>query len=116
MADVTALDLIRGLYDYHRWANRRLFDVTAGLGEEAAGRALGTQWSVPTLRRMLAHLYGADWIWLARWKGTSPTALPGAEIATLAELRGLWDVTEQAQREFVDALAPAATSLKSSGS
>jgi len=108
MADVTALDLIRGLYDYHRWANRRLFDVTAGLGEEAAGRALGTQWSVPTLRRMLAHLYGADWIWLARWKGTSPTALPGAEIATLAELRGLWDVTEQEQREFVDALAPAA--------
>ena len=104
MSDATALDLVRGLYDYHRWANRRLFDVTAGLGEEAAGRALGTQWSVPTLRRMLAHLYGADWIWLSRWKGTSPTKLPGAEFATLASIRAPWDALEREQQAFVEAL------------
>lgn len=107
MSDATALDLVRGLYEYHRWANRRLFDVTAGLGEEAAGREVGEQFSFPTLRRMLAHLYGADWIWLSRWKGTSPTTLPGSEIATLTELRARWDVTEREQRAFVDALAPA---------
>jgi len=33
MSDATALDLVRGLYDYHRWANRRLFDVATALGE-----------------------------------------------------------------------------------
>jgi uncharacterized damage-inducible protein DinB len=27
-----SVELIRELYDYHRWANRRLFDVAAGLG------------------------------------------------------------------------------------
>jgi uncharacterized damage-inducible protein DinB len=107
MSDPTALDLVRGLYDYHRWANRRLFDVAAGLGEDAAGREVGAQFSFPTIRRMLAHLYGADWIWLSRWKGTSPTTLPGGEIATLTELRGKWDVTEREQRAFIDALTSA---------
>jgi len=107
MAEVTALELLRGLYDYHRWANHRLVDVAAGLGDAVAGREVGAQFSFPTVRRMLAHIYGADWVWLARWKGTSPTALPGAQIATLAELRTRWDATEAEQRTFVDGLAAA---------
>ena len=30
------LTLIRELYDYHRWANHRLFDVGVGLGDAVA--------------------------------------------------------------------------------
>jgi len=100
-------ELIRGLYDYHRWANRRLFDVAAGLGEEAAQREVGKQFSFPTVRRMFAHLYGADWVWLMRWKGTSPTKLPGGEIESLADLREKWDAVEREQRAFVESLTPA---------
>lgn len=107
MADVTALEVIRGLYDYHWWANRRLFDVAAGLGEEVAGRDVGKQFSHSTIRRMLAHLYGADAVWLSRWQGTSPTALPGADIATMTDLRQRWDSTEREQRAFVHGLTPA---------
>ena len=106
MADLTALEVIRGLYEYHRWANRRLYDVAAGLGEEVAGRAVGAQFSFRTVRRMLAHIYGADWIWLARWKGASPTTLPGGDVATLADLRVRWDATEAEQRAFVEGLGP----------
>jgi len=98
-----SLELVRGLYDYHRWANRRLFDVATGLGEEAASRAVGGQFSFPTLTRMFGHLYGADWIWLARWKGTSPTRLPGAEFSTLASVRPAWDEVEQAQKVWKSA-------------
>jgi len=107
MADVTALDTVRGLYDYHWWANRRLFEVSAALGEEAASRDLGRQFSFPTLRRMWGHVYGADWIWLARWNGVSPTTLPGGEFATMGRLRECWDAFEKDQRAFVEALAPA---------
>ena len=32
---------IRGLYDYHRWANRRLFDVATALGEDLASHEVG---------------------------------------------------------------------------
>ena len=95
------------LYAYHRWANHRLFDIAAALGEDACGRDIGKQFSFPTLRRMFAHVYGADAAWLARWKGSSPTALPGADIATMADLRLKWDALEREQRAFIDALTAA---------
>ena len=59
--------LLREIYDYHRWANRRLFDVTAALGEPVGAREVGSQFSLPTLTRMLGHLYGADRVGLERW-------------------------------------------------
>jgi uncharacterized damage-inducible protein DinB len=101
------IDLIRSLYDYHRWANHRLFDVAAGLGD-AVTRDMGKHWSVPTLKGMFAHLYGADAIWLARWKGTSPSRLPGdADFATMADVRAAWDLLEAEQRAFVEGLEEA---------
>jgi uncharacterized damage-inducible protein DinB len=102
-----SVDLICGLYDYHRWANRQLFEVTTARGEEMAGREVGSQFSYPTIRRMFGHLYGADWLWLQRWKGTSPTALPGGDFTSLAALRPVWDAVEGEQTAFVEALAPA---------
>lgn len=96
--------LIRELYDYHRWANRRLFDVAAGLGD-AATRDMGKHWSFPTLKGMFAHIYGADTVWLTRWKGSSPTRLLGdADVSTMADLRAKWDALEAEQRAFVAGL------------
>ena len=40
-----SLEVIRELYDYHRWANRRLFDVATTLGEEVVSRDPGKQFS-----------------------------------------------------------------------
>jgi uncharacterized damage-inducible protein DinB len=98
-------ELIRGLYDYHRWANRTLFDVAARLGPEAVTRDMGKHWSFPTLKGTLAHVFGADWIWLSRWKGSSPTRLPGdADFASMSDLRQKWDALETEQRAFVDSL------------
>jgi uncharacterized damage-inducible protein DinB len=98
-------ELIRGLYDYHRWANRTLFDVVARLGPEAVTRDMGQHWSFPTLKGTLAHVFGADWIWLSRWKGSSPTRLPGdADFASMSDLRQRWDALETEQRAFVDSL------------
>jgi len=102
-----AVAMIRDLYDYHRWANRRLFDVAAGLGD-AVTRDMGAQWSFPTLKGMFAHIYGADNVWLTRWKGSSPGRLLGdADFPTVADLRTRWDALETEQRAFVDGLAEA---------
>jgi uncharacterized damage-inducible protein DinB len=102
-----SIALIRDLYGYHRWANHRLFDEAVGRGEAAVGRDLGTQWSLPSVLRMFAHIYGADWLWLARWKGSSPTSVPGADIPSMAALRARWDPLEEEQQAFVDALTDA---------
>ena len=96
--------LVRDLYEYHRWANRRLFDVATALGEDACGRDMGRQWSVPTLTRMFAHLYGADLNWLKRWKGSSPTESPFFELGSMAEVRRHWDGLEAEQKAFVEGL------------
>ena len=105
--DAVPFDLLRGLWAYHHWANRRLFDVTAALGADLASRDLGPQFSYPTVLRTFAHVYGADAFWLSVWKGRSLGGLPGADVATLAELRGRWDALEADQHAFVDALTPA---------
>jgi uncharacterized damage-inducible protein DinB len=102
------LELIRGIWDYHWWGNRKLFDEAAALGEETARTELGRHWSFPTLKGMLAHIYGADRIWLARWKGESPTKLYGdADFASLADLRTGWNALEAEQRAFVSSLGRA---------
>ena len=98
------MDLIPGLYDYHRWANRTLFDESVARGGHAVERDMGKAWSFPTIRRMFTHIYGADSIWLSRWKGTSPAAMPGDDIASMAALRERWDLLEAEQRAFVESL------------
>src|SRR2546428_5976635 len=69
--------LVREYWAYHHWANRKLFEVTAALGEEAAGRPVGTQFSEPTLRAMLVHIYGAERFWLETWRGRPPAGVRG---------------------------------------
>ena len=99
-----SLAMIRDLYDYNRWANHRLFDFAAGLGDEVCGHDVGKHFSMPTITRMFGHLYGAEWIWLSRWKGTSPTAIPGAELTTMAAVRERWDALEAEEQAFIGGL------------
>ena len=102
-----SVEMFRGLYDYHRWANRKLYDVATGLGEDLVSRDVGKQFSYSTVRRMFGHLYGADRLWLARWTGVTLPTVPGAEFTTLASIRAPWDETEREQRAFVEALSQA---------
>ena len=90
--------LIREYWAYHHWANRKLFEVTAALGEEAAGRPVGTQFS--------EHIYGADRFWLETWRDRPPAVVRGDPtyglvIGTLGELRRRWDELEADQRQFL---------------
>ena len=86
-----SIEMIRGIYDYHRWANRALFDIALARGDEAVERDLGPPWSFPSIRRMFAHIYGADAIWLARWRGAPLAAFPGGDLPSMAALRERWD-------------------------
>lgn len=102
------LELIRGLYDYDRWANRRLFEAVASLPAGEADRAIGAQFSFPTLLGMLVHILGALTIWLTRWQGSSPTAMlaPG-EFPDLRELRHRWDEQDKKIQAFLAGLQDA---------
>jgi uncharacterized damage-inducible protein DinB len=101
--------LIREYWVYHHWANHKLFEVTAALGEDAAGRPVGKQFSEPSPRAMLVHIYGADRFWLETWLGRPPTVVRGDPtyglvITTLGELGRRWDELKAEQRRFLDGL------------
>jgi uncharacterized damage-inducible protein DinB len=88
------------LYDFNDWANRRVLDSCAALAPEQFTQNLGS--SFPSVRDTLAHIMGAEWIWLERWNGRSPAGLPpGSEFADLAALRARWEVLGAELLDFV---------------
>jgi uncharacterized damage-inducible protein DinB len=89
------------LYDYNRWANARVLDAASRLTTEQYTRDLSS--SFRSVRDTLTHIMAAEWIWLRRWKGTSPKALfDPAEFPNLVALRAKWAEIEQEQMEFVN--------------
>lgn len=103
MTPPTRLDEIKDLYAYNRWADAVTLDAVTQLDAEQFHRHVAG--SFPTLRDTLLHMLAADWIWLERWKGTSPRTMPdGWANLDLDGLRTRWAEVEEAQKAFVDGL------------
>ena len=94
---------IRLLYDYNAWANRRELDAASALTAEQFTKPLGSSFS--SVRDTLAHICGAEWIWLERFQGRSPASLPDTtQYKDLASLRAHWDELEARLLKFVRGL------------
>jgi uncharacterized damage-inducible protein DinB len=94
------LDYIKELYSFNRWANARVLDAAAKLTPEAFTKDLRN--SFRSVRDTLAHIMSAEWIWLQRWKGTSPKAMLAAEdFLKLADIKTRWAEVEREQAEFL---------------
>jgi uncharacterized damage-inducible protein DinB len=89
-------------YDYHYWANARILGTAANLSEaQFNARVLPNH---NGLRGTLVHTLGAEWLWLSRWRGTSPTAgLRVDDFPTLDSIRERWHQEERAMRAFLAA-------------
>ena len=94
---------VRTLLDYHYWARDRILDAVEALSPQQLTRDLGN--SFRSVRDTLAHIYGAEWIWYARWHGEMPTALPSTDqFQDLASIRQAWSDHERKMRDFVEKL------------
>lgn len=99
------LNHIRQLYDYNRWASRRTLTVAGTLANDDFLRPMGNSFS--SVRDTLAHIIGAEWIWLERWQGRSPKALlDPAAFPTVQSLESRWATLEREQMQFIEALTP----------
>ncbi len=95
---------IQLLYDFDRWAASQQHAVIATLSGEQYNRNLGSSFG-GGIHGTLVHIYGAQRIWLDRWKGNSPSSLPGiAELPTLSVLTSQWDALRQDQDAFLRSL------------
>jgi uncharacterized damage-inducible protein DinB len=82
------------LLDYTVWANHRAMRAAATLSGDDFKRELGS--SHGGVRGTLVHTMGAEWIWLERWKGVSPTRpLDEAEFPDIMAVRDRWTVIEE---------------------
>jgi uncharacterized damage-inducible protein DinB len=99
------LNYIRQLYDYDRWASRRTLAGASTLANDDFLRPMGNSFS--SVRDTLAHILGAEWIWLERWQGRSPKALlDAATFPTVQSLESRWATVEHDQMQFIEALTP----------
>jgi uncharacterized damage-inducible protein DinB len=93
-------ELINTLYQYNAWANSRILDTTALLSPEQFLASRGASYA--SVRDTLVHTLSGQWIYLARWKGSSPHAMWDAQLfPDLASLRPRWDEIEGETRAFV---------------
>ena len=80
---------LRELFEYNGWANERILDVVTPLGADEFKRDMRS--SYPSIRDTLVHTLSAEWVWLSRWQGVSPSAMPGAdELVTVAAVRSVF--------------------------
>ena len=94
---------LQTLLDYQYWARDRVLAAVEPLTPEQYLRDLGS--SFKSIRDTMVHVYGAEWIWYARWQGQSPTALlKPDDFPDVATLTVAWRELEQNVRAFVAGL------------
>lgn len=95
---------VRFLFDYTEWANHLVLDAASSLTDEEVRRDVAV--SHRSLYGTLVHMMGAEWIWLERWHGTSPSALWKEEdFPTLDDVRSRWSEIESKRHEYLAGLS-----------
>jgi uncharacterized damage-inducible protein DinB len=94
---------IRTLSAYGSWAHARVLDAAAGLSPaQLVATDAGGYGSV---RDTLVHITAADWLYLERWRGRSPTTLwDPADFPDITTIRARWAAVAAETRAFVGGL------------
>jgi uncharacterized damage-inducible protein DinB len=100
----TDLNTLQRHIEYTRWATQRLMDAAASLTPDEQARDFGT--ADRTVLGTLKHIYGADWAWMERLNGRSPSTYPADGPATLFDLAAAFPVLHHRWRDHVAALTP----------
>lgn len=96
-------DEMRVLYEYNAWANRRHLEAVGKVTREEFLKPMGS--SFGSLRDTIAHIYGAEWVWLERFQGRSPSSLPDVkEFQDVPSLKAKWIELEARLLGFVGRL------------
>lgn len=98
---------VQCLMEYNHWANEKILKQVAEMSPEdflAPFSSLGQ-----SVRDVLAHTYGAEWLWLERSRGNSPTSLApvDAKYETAEALREAWARDDEALRAWFGGLTEA---------
>jgi uncharacterized damage-inducible protein DinB len=101
---VRTRDDVVDLFAFGRWANDRIFEAVSQLTDAELEQEVGG--SFGSVRGTLLHMYGADWVWMERFEGRSPRAMPeeGKNARNLAEIRTKWDPIQEELRVYAQSM------------
>jgi len=98
------LATIGAMYRYNSWATARVLGVVSALSEADFTRDLKNSYG--SIRDTLTHMVWAEWIWLERMKGVSPTTVfSPAEFPTVDSLRERFHAVAIERSAFLDDLS-----------
>ena len=97
-------EIARQLFAYDAWANRRSFGACAALTPEQFTRDMGS--SFHSVRDTLAHIVGAQFVWLERFHGRIPPGLlPAADFPDIATLSARSNEIQQGLSDYVNQIS-----------
>ena len=97
-------EVMRQLFAYDAWANRRSLGACAALTPEQFTQDLGSSFS--SVRDTLAHIVGAQFVWLERFHGRVPPGLlPPSDFPDLASLTARSGELQQSLTDYVNGLS-----------
>ena len=93
------MDEVRQLLAYDAWANACVFAAAENLTDEQLEAPVAS--SFPSVTGTLGHIVAAEWVWLRRFRGESPTAPPPwVTEARVARLRAELDAVEADRDQY----------------
>jgi uncharacterized damage-inducible protein DinB len=102
---------IRELFDYTEWANNLVLDAAEKLPDDQLRQDVAI--SHKSILNTLAHMAGAEWIWLERWHGRSPVGdtvwapWTAAVCKDIPILRGNWKTVIEHRHNYLEKLTDA---------
>jgi uncharacterized damage-inducible protein DinB len=94
----------RELFAYGAWANDLAFAAAEELGAKELVATVESSFS--SVRGTLGHIVAAEWVWLRRWRGDSPSAAPAwVSDSSLANLKAQLAAVEAERSEYLAGLS-----------
>ena len=91
---------VKRIYAYNDWANERILVAIDELSEEQRSRVIPS--SFPSILETYTHIAFAEWVWLQRWLGESPTSPPVG--TSFADARERLHAVAGERRAYLDVL------------
>jgi uncharacterized damage-inducible protein DinB len=95
------------MLEYVRWADGELLAASRSVPDEGYYKDQGI--SLGSIHKLLVHCMAAQWIWLSRWRGESPTRLENHDdYPNRDSLMQRWPLVHSAMNDFLGTQSPKA--------
>jgi uncharacterized damage-inducible protein DinB len=96
---------LTSMFEYVRWGDNLIMRAARSVPDEGYYREQGI--SVGSIHKLLVHAMAAQWIWLSRWRGESPTRLETHDdYPTRDALEQRWPLVHSAVLDFLSMQTP----------